>query len=151
MEKHLQERLQQPRFRNSLESAFVGLLVVAERLNQRLDELCGAQGITHTQYNVLRILRGAPAGHPRFEIASRLIRRAPDVTRILDRLEREHLIERGWSPDNRRHSVARITAKGLRVLETIDPGLAQFQAEVLAPLSAEELRALGKTLDKLVS
>lgn len=151
MEKHLRERLQQPQFRNSLETAFVGLLVVAERLNTRLDELCGAHGITHTQYNVLRILRGAPAGHPRFEIANRLIRRAPDVTRLLDRLEREDLIERGWAKENRRHSVARITAKGLRVLEAIDPALMQFQAEVLAPLSPEELRTLGKALDKLVS
>lgn len=149
MAKGIQDRLQQRRFRNPVEAAFVGLLVVAEHLNQRLDKICGAEGITHTQYNVLRILRGAPAGHPRFEIANRLISRAPDVTRLLDRLERDKLIERGWAAENRRHSIARITAKGLRVLDAIEPTLTQLQDEVLAPLSADEVRTLADMFDRL--
>lgn len=149
MAKGIQARLQQRRFSNTRETAFVGLLLVAEHVQQRLDEICGTQGITHTQYNVLRILRGAPSGHPRFEIANRLISRAPDVTRLLDRLERDQLIERTWAPENRRHSIARITAKGLRVLDAIDPGIARLQEETLSALSADEMRALAETLDKL--
>jgi DNA-binding MarR family transcriptional regulator len=149
MARAIQSRLQQRRFRDPVETAFVGLLVVAEHLSHRLDAICGAEGITHTQYNVLRILRGAPAGQPRFEIANRLISRAPDVTRLLDRLERDQLIERGWAPENRRHSVARITAKGLRVLAAIEPALTQLQHESLASLSAEDVRTLADLLDRL--
>jgi hypothetical protein len=72
--------------------AFVALLRVAGQLQRDLDDACHEFGLTHDQYNVLRILRGVhPEGHPRFEIAARLVRRAPDVTRLIDRLER-----RGW-------------------------------------------------------
>lgn len=149
MTRNIQRRVKQRQFRSDVETAFVGLLVVGEHFHQRLEEVCGAEGITHTQYNVLRILRGAPAGHPRFEIANRLIRRAPDVTRLLDRLERDQLIERGWDPGNRRHSVARITAKGLRVLEAIEPALAQLQAQALARLTPDEVRTLAGLADKL--
>lgn len=149
MAKGIHARVQQRRFSNTGETAFVGLLVVAEHLQQRLDDICGNEGITHTQYNVLRILRGAPAGHPRFEIAGRLISRAPDVTRLLDRLKRDQLIERTWAPENRRHSIARITAKGLRVLDAIDPAIAQLHAEALAPLSTDEVRDLAAILEKL--
>jgi DNA-binding MarR family transcriptional regulator len=143
-------RVQQKRFRSAVETAFVGLLVVGEHLNGRLDLVCGSHGITHTQYNVLRILRGAgPSGHPRFEIANRLIRRAPDVTRMLDRLDRQGLIERAWDPGNRRHSIARITAKGLAVLEAIEPELVRLQDETVGALPAAELEALASALEKM--
>lgn len=146
----VQTRVQQRRFRNDAETAFVGLLVVAEHLNQRLDEICGREGITHTQYNVLRILRGAqPHGHPRFEIANRLIRRAPDVTRLLDRLDRQGLIERSWAPDNRRHSIARITPKGLHVLAAIEPDLTRLQDETVGSLTPVQLAALTAALEPL--
>lgn len=150
MSAKVQTRVQQRRFRNDAETAFVGLLVVAEHLNQRLDEICGGEGITHTQYNVLRILRGAqPHGHPRFEIANRLIRRAPDVTRLLDRLDRQGLIERSWAPDNRRHSIARITPKGLQVLAAIEPELTRLQDETVGALTPAQVAALTAALEPL--
>jgi len=150
MSAKVHSRVQQRRFRNDAETAFVGLLVVAEHLNQRLDEICGSEGITHTQYNVLRILRGAqPHGHPRFEIANRLIRRAPDVTRLLDRLDRQGLIERGWAPDNRRHSIARITPAGLAVLAAIEPQLTTLQDETVGTLTHTQLAALRAALEPL--
>lgn len=143
-------RVTQRRFRDAADAAFVGLLVVAEQVHQRLEEMCRRSGITHTQYNVLRILRGAhPEGHPRFEIVNRLIRRAPDVTRLLDRLERLGLIERAWDSRNRRQSIARITDPGLRLLQTIEPQLAALQQDVLAPLTREEVKTLAATLDRL--
>jgi DNA-binding MarR family transcriptional regulator len=146
----VQTRVQQRQFRNTAETAFVSLLVVAEHLNQRLDDVCGSEGITHTQYNVLRILRGAqPHGHPRFEIASRLIHRAPDVTRLLDRLDRQGLIERGWAPDNRRHSIARITPKGLQVLSAIEPQLRRLQDDTVGTLSPAQLATLVAALESL--
>ncbi|MGV3515499.1 MAG: MarR family winged helix-turn-helix transcriptional regulator [Luteitalea sp.] len=142
--------LQQRRFRNARESAFVGLLVVAERVGLQLDAVCRRHGITHTQYNLLRILRGAPPeGHPRYEIANRLIARAPDVTRLLDRLDRQGLVERGWAADNRRLSVARITDKGRTLLAAVDPEVVALQDAVLKPLGRAQVEALAATLDAL--
>lgn len=143
-------RLQQRRFRNAREAAFVGLLVVAERLGLQLEAVCERHGITHTQYNLLRILRGAPPeGHPRYEIANRLISPAPDVTRLLDRLDRQGLIERGWAPHNRRLSIARITEKGRALLAAVDPEVAALQDTVLKPLTRDQVEALAATLDTL--
>ena len=147
----LKSRVKQSEFRSNAEAAFVGLLVAAEHAAQRLDEVCGEHGITHTQYNVLRILRGVhPDGHPRFEVADRLITRAPDVTRLLDRLERQDLIERGWAKNNRRHSIARITTKGLDLLREVDPKVRQVHAATLARLSDKQLRQLSRAFDTMV-
>ena len=99
---------------------------------------------------MLRILRGVhPGGHPRFEITSRLIRRAPDVTRLLDRLERQGLIERAWDRTNRRQSIARITERGLALLQKVEPELVQLQQQIFAPLRREELEGLVTALDRL--
>ena len=147
----LKSRVKQSEFRSNAEAAFVGLLVAAEHAAQRLDEVCGEHGITHTQYNVLRILRGVhPDGNPRFEVADRLITRAPDVTRLLDRLERQDLIERGWAKNNRRHSIARITTKGLDLLREVDPKVRQVHAATLARLSDKQLRQLSRAFDTMV-
>jgi DNA-binding MarR family transcriptional regulator len=133
-----------------MEAAFIGLLVVAEHLQVRLEALCRRSGITHAQYNVLRILRGAhPGGHPRYEIIGRLIQRAPDVTRLLDRLESRGLIARAADGRNRRHSVARVTDRGLELLAAIDPQLMQLQQDCLAPLTIDQVRTLATMLDRL--
>jgi DNA-binding MarR family transcriptional regulator len=147
----LQQRSPGRRSRSSVQAtAFVGLLVVAETVHQRLEEMCRRFGITHTQYNVLRILRGVhPDGHPRFEISGRLIRRAPDVTRLLDRLERQGFIERAWDTGNRRQSIARISDPGLALLQAIEPELDRLQQEVLAPLTREQVESLATALDQL--
>ena len=141
-------RVKQREFRSMLEQAFVGLLVVAERANQQLDEICAEHGITHQQYNVLRILRGAhPAGHPRYEIANRLIERAPDVTRLLDRLARMGAVDRYWSEANRRESIARITPAGLALLTMMEPKVRRAQEEILGGLSAPDLQQLARICD----
>ena len=144
-------RVQQRKFKSAVEEALVSLLVVAGQLNQRLEDLCRRHGITHDQYNVLRILRGAgSAGHPRYEIANRLMSRAPDVTRLVDRLARQGLVERGWAPENRRLSIARITSAGIDLLAAIDPELQALEREMTDGLSVEELRALSRTCDRMV-
>ena len=141
-------RLKPRHFRNVLEQAFVGVLVLSARANQRLTEMCAAHDITHQQYNVLRILRGAhPVGHPRYEIANRLIERAPDVTRLLDRLVRMGLVERYWSATNRRESIARITPAGLALLATMEPKMKQVQEQTLGRLPERDLRQLASMCD----
>ncbi|MCS6808776.1 MAG: MarR family transcriptional regulator, partial [Bacteroidota bacterium] len=75
--------------------AVTHLLVAADALRQRFDKVCGEYGITYTQYSILRILEKAyPNGYPRCEIMMRMIERAPDTTRLLDRLEHQGLVER---------------------------------------------------------
>src|ERR1051325_6664215 len=76
------------------EDAFLDLLRTCDLLSRGLAHLLKSEDISATQYNVLRILRGSPAGLPCGEIASRMITRDPDVTRLLDRLERRNLISR---------------------------------------------------------
>ncbi|WP_239491841.1 MarR family winged helix-turn-helix transcriptional regulator [Luteitalea sp. TBR-22] len=150
MPQRLEARVRQRRFRSRREAAFVGLLVVGEHLRVRLEAVCERHGITHTQYNLLRILRGAPPeGHPRYEIANRLVSRAPDVTRLLDRLDRLGFIERGWAPDNRRLSVARITDEGRALLAAVDPEIAALQDETLGALTGPQVESLVGILDVL--
>jgi DNA-binding MarR family transcriptional regulator len=105
-------------FGSPVGEAAVNLLLAGAWLNDRLDQVLVPLGISHAQYNVLRILRGAhPDGHPRGEIARRMIDRAPDVTRLIDRLARRGLVERAPGQQDRRTSITRITAKGRALLD----------------------------------
>ena len=147
----VRERVQQRRFQSLAAEAVVSLVVAAEHFTQQADTLCARHGITGDQMNVLRILRGAhPQGHPRYEVGRRLLRRSPDVTRLLDRLERQGLVERGYSGDDGRLSVARITKTGLKLLATIDPELSELTQSVTRPLSQAQLRQLARLCNALV-
>lgn len=105
--------------------------------------------ITPTQYNVLRILRGArPAGLCREDIRSRLIAEVPDVTRLVDRMEQAGLVGRERDTRDRRLVTTRITAKGLRLLEELDEPLRKAHEGQLGHLSKAELRTLIALLAK---
>jgi DNA-binding MarR family transcriptional regulator len=131
--------------------ALVALMVAAGSLVRDLDSACQEHGITHDQYNVLRILRGVyPSGHPRGEIAARLISRAPDVTRMLDRLVTRGWVERGWDPDNRRLSIATITRKGLELLGNVDQLIAREHARYTHALTDGDLATLRRLCQRLV-
>ena len=141
----LRERVRQDRFEDDLQEAFVSLLVTAGHLRQALDEACEAHGLTHDQYNVLRILRGAlPGGHPRHEIADRMIERSPDVTRFLDRLERDGLVERYKSDEDRRLSMTRVTEKGLGALAETDDAVRGVRERHLGGLPDADVAALSR-------
>ncbi len=147
----LRERLQQTDFEGPAQEAMLGLLVAAAHLERRLQEACERHGITHDQYNVLRILRGAPAeGHPRYEIARRMINRAPDVTRLLDRLEAKALVSRTRSEEDRRVACNRITTAGMRLLQQLDPEVAAVHDAFAAGLSRLECRRLAHLCDRLL-
>jgi DNA-binding MarR family transcriptional regulator len=147
----IRDRLQQRRWRTLADEAVVSLLVAADQIEQAIIPVWERHGVTADQYNVLRILRGVyPDGHPRNEIARRMIHRAPDVTRMLDRLERQALVARARNPDDRRESVASITRGGLALLERIDPDVHAVQASVTQGLGERELRQLIRLCDALV-
>ncbi|HVI10056.1 MAG TPA: MarR family transcriptional regulator, partial [Candidatus Binatia bacterium] len=91
------------------ESAFLDLVRTCDLLSRAPALLLKSEDLSPTQYNVLRILRGSPAGLPCGEIASRMITRDPDVTRLLDRMEKRGLISRCREAKDRRMVVAKIT------------------------------------------
>jgi DNA-binding MarR family transcriptional regulator len=147
----VRERLQQRRFLTLADAAVVSLMVAADHLGQAVAPVWERHGITADQYNVLRILRGVhPAGHPRNEVARRMIHRAPDVTRMLDRLVRQGLVGRVRNPDDRRESVATITKAGLALLDRVDPEVHATQKAVTAALGERDLRELVRLCDALV-
>jgi DNA-binding MarR family transcriptional regulator len=147
----IRERLQQRRFHSLADEAVVSLMVAAEHLDQAVAPIWERHGITADQYNVLRILRGVyPGGHPRNEVARRMIHRAPDVTRMLDRLVRGGLVARVRNADDRRESIATITKKGLALLDRIDPEVLAVQKAVTAALTEPKLRQLVRLCDALV-
>lgn len=125
------------------QDAMVALLMAAGRVHQALEGVCDRHGITHDQYNVLRILRGVhPGGHPRYAIADRLISRSPDVTRLLNRLEGQGLVERYRDPEDQRLSMSRITPRGRHLLQAMDPEVTAVHEEAAAKMSPEEVRQL---------
>ncbi len=106
-------------FRSPGEEAAVALMRTSDVLHRRLADVVEPHGITHQQYNVLRILRGsAPEPLPTLEIASRMIEQAPGITRLLDRLEAKSLVRRERCKEDRRQVHCWITAAGPRVART---------------------------------
>ncbi len=146
----LKRRIKQQRFESPLQEAMLNLLVAAAHVMERTDRVLAAHGITQPQYNVLRILRGAhPNGYPRCDIAERMIDRAPDVTRLIDRLERQGFVERDRSASDRRLSIARITAAGLKLLDEIDPSLRETHAFLGDRISASDRLELSRICEQI--
>lgn len=147
----IRSRLHQSKFADPADEAVVGIVMVAAEVNREFSELCQAQGITLEQYNVLRILRGAKEeGLPRCEVAGRMISKAPDVTRMIDRLVKQGLVSRSWGTENRRHSIAKVTPEGLAVLAALDPHLAAINQRVTGQVGVEELPLLIGMLNRML-
>lgn len=136
-------------FRLRKEEAFVNLLRTADVLLHGVAETLKPFGLSPTQYNVLRILRGAePKGLACREISQRMITRDPDVTRLLDRLEDRGLAERTKSLEDRRVIRTRITDAGLQILETLDAPIGDLHTRQLGHLNSAKLRALIELLEQ---
>jgi MarR family transcriptional regulator, organic hydroperoxide resistance regulator len=130
------------------EEAFVALLRVADQLQWRAAEMFKPHGLSPTQYNALRILRGAgPEGLPCTAVGKRMINRDPDITRLLDRLERRELIQRSREQEDRRVIKARITPAGLDLLKSLNRKVAEFHRQVLGHLGEERLQCLVRLLE----
>ena len=137
-------------FKSPIDEAFLNLLVAADYAQTQIDRICAEFDITRGQYNVLRILRGAgKAGHPRYEIAARMVEKAPDVTRLIDRLEKQGLVMRERSAEDKRHSITRITKKGLELLTRVEPKLDEAKHSISKKLSLPEWIALSSLCEKL--
>ncbi|HLJ40319.1 MAG TPA: MarR family transcriptional regulator [Candidatus Acidoferrales bacterium] len=128
------------------ESAFLELLRTTDMLSRGLIQVLKTEDLSATQYNVLRILRGAPQGLPCGEIANRMITRDPDVTRLLDRLEKRGLVSRCRETRDRRTVMTRITPRGLKMLARLDNPVQAGHHRQLGHLGRERLRTLVELL-----
>jgi DNA-binding MarR family transcriptional regulator len=128
------------------EAAFLDLLRTTDMLSRGLIQVLKTEDLSATQYNVLRILRGAPEGLPCGEIAARMITRDPDVTRLLDRLEKRGLISRRRETKDRRTVVARIMPDALKLLTRLDEPVQETHRKQLGHLGRERLRTLTELL-----
>lgn len=128
------------------ETAFLDLMRTTDILSRGLVKVLKTEDLSPTQYNVLRILRGAPEGLPCGEIADRMITRDPDITRLLDRLEKRALISRCRESKDRRMVMARITPEGLKLLDRLDEPVKTAHRKQLGHLGQERLRALKELL-----
>ncbi len=128
------------------ETAFLELLRTTDQLGRRLVPVLKDEELSLTQYNVLRILRGAPEGLPCGEIGNRMITRDPDITRLLDRLEKRGLISRCRETKDRRTVLTRITPKGFELLARLDEPVQQAHRKQLGHLGRERLKTLCELL-----
>jgi DNA-binding MarR family transcriptional regulator len=128
------------------EAAFLELIRTTDMLSRGLVRLLKTEALSPTQYNVLRILRGTPDGLFCGEIASRMITRDPDVTRLLDRLEKRKLILRCREAKDRRTVMARITPEGLKLLAGLDEPVQAAHRRQLGHLGRQHLQSLTDLL-----
>jgi DNA-binding MarR family transcriptional regulator len=128
------------------EAAFLEVVRTSDALTRGVVQVLKAEDVSGTQYNVLRTLRGAPDGLPCGEIANRMITRDPDVTRLLDRLEKRGLISRCRENADRRTVLTRITPDGLELLARLDGPIQDAHRAQLGHLAPDRLRALTDLL-----
>lgn len=137
-------------FRSKGQEAAVALMRTADLVRRSITAVVEPHGITTQQYNVLRILRGAlPDGYPRCEIAVRMLERAPDVTRLIDRLAKEGLVARTRSGDDLRLSITRITPDGLDLLNRMEDEVAGVHQQFAERWSVRDAREVSKLLEHL--
>ena len=139
----LDELRQRKPFGSDAEEAHLSISRTAAALAEGIDAVLRPHGLSATQYNVLRILRGAgPEGHCRNEIRDRLVTRMPDVTRLLDRMEEAGLVTRERDAADRRLVSTRLTARGRELVDALDGPVAAEHARRFGHLDAAQLRTL---------
>lgn len=147
----LARELKQTRpFASPVQEASLSIKRTAALLDLRLAELLRPFGLTPTQYNVLRILRGAGAeGLPRCEVQGRLVAPVADTTRLLDRLETMGHVARTRSTEDRRVVTSKITPRGLAVLDKVAAPLRELEQNEVGQISDARLRTLIGILDEV--
>ena len=132
------------------ERVFLALLKTADALGQQAEQLTRTADLTATQYNVMRILRGSgPEGLACREIGDRMITHDPDITRLLDRMEKRGFITRERQKDDRRVVKAWITAKGLALLKPLDQPMRDLHKRQFRHMVAARLKSLNDLLEEI--
>lgn len=131
------------------ERIFLALLRTADALGQEAEQLTRTANLTATQYNVLRILRGAePEGLACRGIGERMITHDPDITRLLDRMEKRGLITRERQKDDRRVVKGRITPQGLALIRPLDQPMRELHKRQFRHMAGTRLKVLYELLEQ---
>ncbi len=152
MSNSLQEDLKMDKpFRNVYLEAILQLMRTADMLGTKMSAFFKSFGTTEQQFNVLRILRGAgKSGLPTLSISQRMVTHSPDISRLIDRLIKCGMVERGMRSDtDRRIVMICITQKGLTLLESIDLPIIAHNKKLMSSLSEDECKQLSRLLEKL--
>ncbi|UXX80008.1 MarR family transcriptional regulator [Reichenbachiella carrageenanivorans] len=144
-----EEEIKQSSFKNAREKAVINILYTGNWLRDHSEKVLKPNGINEQHFNILRILRGR---HPLTicpgEIKEVLINKRGDLTRLLDKLVANGMVERDINPDNRRMINLKITDKGLGLLAKLD-SVMEEQSQTYNALTEEESNLLSDLLDKL--
>ncbi len=147
----MKQRVAKPRTSLPLEDqVFIAVLRTADALSQQAEQVVRARGLTGAQYNALRILRGAePEGCACREIGERMISHDPDMTRLLDRMEKRGLVTRERQSQDRRVVKTRITPAGLELLKLLEQPVHKLHKHQFGHLAASRLKALSELLGEV--
>ena len=121
-----------------------------DRLIRSIEEIIRGVGLSEPQFNVLRILRGAGEALPTSEVGRRMVTRVPDITRLVDRLEKMGLVCRQRAPEgDRRVVLVEITQQGLETIKPLDNVLEELAESMFSGLSGAEREQLVALLDRV--
>jgi MarR family transcriptional regulator, 2-MHQ and catechol-resistance regulon repressor len=149
MHGNLQREIKKRRpFESPEQEAMLNLVRTNDRFQFRFARLFREHGLTPSQYNVLRILRGEGKPLPCLEIADRMIAAVPAITGLIDRLEAMNLVARDRSTEDRRVVFVEITPKALDLLDRLDQPVDDLHKKLIGHLSPTELRELSRLLEK---
>lgn len=134
------------------EEASLNIVRTADILMAKVMDVLKPYGLSETQYNVLRILRGAGgAGATCKDVAARMLTRDPDITRLMDRLENRGLLTRDRAKEDRRFVTTRLTPSGLDMLNQLDGPIEEMHRKQMAHMTAAQLRSLVGLLEEVRS
>jgi DNA-binding MarR family transcriptional regulator len=147
MSRSLAEELKKRGPFDSLEQeATLAILRTSDLLENRISRLLRQHGLTMSQYNVLRILRGEGKPMPCLEVAQRMIQVAPAITRVVDQLLGMAVIEKTQSAQDRRVYYIEINAAGKRTLKKLDESILALHSRLLTSVSDKEMKSLIRIL-----
>lgn len=150
MGRALHRRLLTDRFDGPYHEAILNVWVTSSFVRGLYEEVFEGADLTLTQYNVLRILNGAhPEGYCRSDLTRRMLDRAPDLTRLIDRLVRRGLVQRGRSEKDGRQSVARITPRGRHLMSIVLPKVRAVERAFSQRLTEAEALELSRLCEKI--
>ncbi len=149
MTSKLQDEIKQSKPFESLQAeVFLNLMRTTDALSRGMEDILKLAGLSHAQYNALRILRGAgEQGLCCREVAERMVTRDPDITRLLDRMERRSLVLRSRDSRDRRVITVRITAAGQKLLKDLDGPLSEYNRKLLSHMEKGDQRKLLELLE----
>jgi DNA-binding MarR family transcriptional regulator len=127
----------------------IEILRAADRVKRSAVQVIAPHGLTLSQYNALRILRGAPEGLSTMEVCQRLLERSPGITRIIDGLVKKGLVQRAPHPSDRRSILCTITDAGRKLADALDEPIDRSDRELTRGLAPTEVKQLAELLSRV--